>query len=337
MKTSMNFKAFIFAFIIAIVCIIPYELYMKNVESWAKGHDIESLDLWADWRGNIDDLTPEDVVILGSSRGHFDINIHLWDSIIGKKPIMLAYPGSSPFHIIEDVVEKSDFKGLLLISTAPGLFYTMEGTWGANRGKKLVDHYYDRTYAQKFSGDIYKLIDPFFSYLQGGDRNLTILMDRIPFPKRDSVDLPLIWPPMVAMDKYRNIRMIPRMEIDTALQRIQTDIWYNPDPKNRFVDSIDVVLGHYVDLVNKYKAKGGRVAFIRPPSSDFYIETETKLYPREKYWDRMLRDSDSPGYHFIDYEESRSMIPPEWSHLNRRDSDIYTELIIKLLHNDKLL
>lgn len=337
MKTNMNFKVFILAFILAILCLIPYELYMKNVEGFAKGHDLESRDLWADWRGEVDDLTAKDVVILGSSRGHFDINIHLWDSITGRKPIMLAYPGSSPYHTVEDVINKSDFKGLLIISTAPGLFYTMKGSWGANRGKSLVDHYYDRTYAQIFSGEIYKLIDPHFHYLQGSDRNLNLLMSQIPFPKRDSVRASTAWPPMVAMDKYRNVRMIPQMETDTALQRQQTDIWYNPNPKNRFADSIDVVLGHYVNLVKKFKAKGGKVAFIRPPVTDYYLETETELYPREKYWNRLVNESESPGYHYSDYEESRSMIPPEWSHLNRRDADIYTKLIIELLQKDNLL
>jgi len=337
MKKELNYKQFIFAFSIAIICLVPYELYMKNVESWAKGHDLASHDLWADWRGKVDYLTSEDIVILGSSRGHFDINIHLWDSITGKRPIMLAFPGSSPYHTIEDVIEKSDFNGLLLISTAPGLFYTMKGSWGANEGKGLVDHYYDRTYAQKFSSEIYKRIDPLFSYTQGSNLNLRALMDRIPLPNRDSVRSPIIWPPMVSMDKYRNIRMIARMETDTALQRQQTDIWFNPNPKNRYADSIDVVLAHYVNLVKKFKAKGGRVAFIRPPVVDYYLETETKFYPREKYWDRMLKESDSPGYHYADYEESKSMIPPEWSHLNRKDADAFTKLIIKLLQKDKLI
>lgn len=337
MKTSINLKQFILALILAFVCLVSYELYMKNVEGWAKGHDLESRDLWADWRGEIDDLTAKDVVILGSSRGHFDINIHVWDSITGRKPIMLAYPGSSPYHTIEDVIEKSEFKGLLVISTAPGLFYTMKGSWGANRGKTLVNHYYDRTYAQIFSNEVYKLIDPHFHYLQGSDRNLSVLMDRIPLPKRDSVHSSPIWPPMVQMDKYRNIRMIPQMETDTVLQKKQTDIWYNPNPKNRFADSIDVVLGHYVDLVKKFKAKGGKVAFIRPPVTDYYLDTETELYPREKYWNRMIKESKSPGYHYMDYDESRSMIPPEWSHLNRRDADIYTKLIVKLLQEDNLL
>ncbi|MDB4439100.1 hypothetical protein N9176_02505, partial [bacterium] len=299
-------------------------------------YDLKSLDMWADWRAKVDDLSSDDVLILGSSRGHFDLNIHLWDSITGNRPVMLAYPGSSPLHTIEDVIENSTFNGLLIISIAPGLFYTMKGSWGAGRGKDLVDHYYNRTYAQQISSIVYKIIDPLFSYTQGGDLNLKGLIERIPFQNRDSVRGATIWPPMVAMDKYRNIRMLPEMENDSIIQKQQTDIWYNPNPKNRFADSIDVVIGHYVNLVEKHKEKGGRVAFIRPPVTDYYLETETRLYPREKYWDRLILESSCPGYHFQDYEETKYMIPPEWSHLNRRDADAYTKTIIQLLTRDQL-
>ncbi|MGB0429329.1 MAG: hypothetical protein ACPGLV_02560 [Bacteroidia bacterium] len=337
MRSEITKKDFFVALAIGIALLIPYEYYMKTVEYWPAGYDVASYDMWADWRGKVDDLSEDDIVIVGSSRGHFDINIHLWDSITGVRPIMLAYPGSSPYHIIEDLVEKSDFKGLLVISTAPGLFYTIEGSWGANQGKTLVDHYYNRTYAQRFSNEVYKLIDPLFSYTQGTDLNLTSLKDRIPLKNREGVHGERIWPPMVNMDKYRNVRMIKQMETDSALQKQQTDIWFSPNPKNKYADSVDTVLGFYVNLVKKHKEKGGRVAFIRPPVSDYYLEMEPRLYPREKYWDRMLKESSCIGFHFKDHTKTQNMEPPEWSHLNRNDADIFTESVIEFVKANQLL
>ncbi len=336
MESKINFKLFAFALLVSLGLLIPYEIYMKNVEGWPAAHDLEDLDLWANLRGSLDDTGEKDVLILGSSRGHFDINIHLWDSLTGVRPIQLAFPGSSPYHTVEDVVGNSNFNGLMVISVAPGLFYTMEGSWGANQGKKLVDHYYNRTYAQRFNGFLYKFIDPLFSYTQG-DVTLKNLIERIPIENRDSVEDATIWPPMVRMDKYRNIRMLPGMETDSVLIKKQTDIWFNPDPKNQFADSVDVVLGHYVDLAKKFKQRGGRVAFIRPPVTGYYLEMEPRLFPREKYWDQLLERCECPGYHFQDHPETKVMIPPEWSHLNRKDSDRYTEIIIQLLKKDGLL
>ncbi len=162
-------------------------------------------------------------------------------------------------------------------------------------------------------------------------------MERKVFPDRDSVHHPDIWPPMVQMDKNRNIRMIPEMETDSVLQKKQKDIWFNPHPKNRHKDSVDVIMDHYISLAKKFQERGGRVAFIRPPIDGFYVDTEYELYPRTEYWDRLIRECNCPGYHYADDPVTSKMIPPEWSHLNRQDSDTYTRIIVNLLQQDQLL
>jgi hypothetical protein len=98
-----------------------------------------------------------------------------------------------------------------------------------------------------------------------------------------------------------------------------------------------VILNHYASLAQTFQARGGRVAYIRPPVTGEYLEHEPKLWPREQYWDELLKRSGAKGYHYDDYPETMDMIPPEWSHLNRRDSDIYTRTLIKLLQQDGLL
>jgi len=336
MSEKLNLKLFLISLLIAILLLIPYELYWRYVERWPAGYDSQNLDYWADWRGRVDDLGKDDVIIMGSSRGHFDINIHLWDSITGTRPIMLAYAGSSPFHPLADIVDNSEFDGLLVLSVAPGLFFTVKDSWGAGKGRDFVDHYYKRTYAQRFSHWIFQYIDPQFSYIQE-DLSLRILIERLPFENRDSVQNQALWPPMVHMDQYRNIRMLKGMETDTVLQNRQTAIWTPPVWKNRYKDSVDVIMDHYVGLIKKFKEKGGRIALIRPPVTGGYLENEPILFPRDKYWDRLLRASNSPGYHFMDHEDTKNLIPPEWSHLNRKDADLYTKTIIKLLREDELL
>ena len=336
MNYQPTLKQFLLSLFIAILLLIPYELYFANVEHYPRSQDVESLDLWADWRAKVDKLSENDILIYGSSRAHFDINIHLWESITGQRPVMLAYPGSSPYHPIEDIVDNSEFKGILLIGISPGLFFTMHDTWGAGRGKSFVDHYYKRTYAQKFNNFLFKFIDPLFAYLDPS-LNYVSLIERIPITDRDSVRHPPVWPPMVDMDKYRNIRMIPEMETDTILQRRQTEIWDRPVWKNRFADSVDVIMKHYVSHLNAFKDRGGRVAFLRPPVTGQYLKHEPVIFPREEYWERILRETNSPGFHFQDNEETNVMVPPEWSHLNRKDSDRYTELVIDFLKTEKII
>ncbi|MCB0522991.1 MAG: hypothetical protein H6576_18640 [Lewinellaceae bacterium] len=333
---KLKLSTFIAALCVAFALLLQYEWYFRNVERWPPGYD-NNADLWAYWRGKVEKLDEKDVVIVGSSRGQFDLNIHLWDSITGRRPVMLAIPGGSPYHTVEDIVVNTDFKGLLLVSTAPGLFYSLGSGGGAAWVKaEMVDYYQKQTYAQKFSQWCYEFIDPHFAYTDP-DISLKHLTERLPFPNRDSIEGGTVWPPMVRMDRYRNVRMIPEMENDTSFQNQQTRIWHHPEWKNRYKDSADVIIGHYADLARKFQERGGRVAFIRPPVTGEYLEFEPQMFPRDQYWDRLLRESGSKGYHFQDNPVSREMIPPEWSHLNRRDADIYTRLIIELLRNDQLL
>lgn len=336
MNNKLNFWPFLLSLLLAFLMLAPYEWYWRNVEGYPAGNDLENLDYWAHWRAKVDEMSRDDVLIMGSSRGHFDINIHLWDSITGTKPVMLAYPGSSPYHPLADIVNNTEFNGLLVLSVAPGLFFTVKDSWGAGRGKDLVDHYYNRTYAQRFSHWLYQYIDPNFSFVQE-ELSLRKLIDRLPFENRDSVDHPVVWPPMVSMDEYRNIRMLTGMETDTVLQNRQTAIWTPAVWENKLTDSVEVIMDHYLGLIEKFKARGGRVAFIRPPVTGGYLENEPRLFPREKYWDRLVREANSVGYHFMDYEETKNMQPPEWSHLNRREADLYTKTLIKLLRKDELL
>lgn len=335
-KSIPNRTVFFWALCLAVYILIPYEWYWRTVKQYPRSFDLESLDYWAVQRSKLSTLDSFSVVIVGSSRAHFDINIHLWHSLTGKRPLQLAYPGSSPYHPLADVVENSDFRGLLVIGVAPGLFFTTSDSWGANRGKAFVDHFYERTYAQIFSSKIYSLIDPHFSYLNEG-LTLDDLIDRIQLPNRDSIRQPDIWPPMVEMDRFRNIRMIPLMETDSITQQRQKDIWFNPNPKNSVKDTIDTIMDYYVDLVHRFKDRGGRVVFIRAPITEYYCETENKLYPRKEYWDRLLNECQATGYHFEDHPLTQNMNPPEWSHLNRKESDIYTTVIVQLLQQDKLL
>lgn len=332
----VNRYLFLYAALLAVILLSVHEWYWGEVKHWPKGHDLESLDVWADNRADVSELTDKDVIILGSSRAHFNINIHHWDSITGRRPLQLAYPGSSPLHPIEDIINESDFNGLLVIGVAPGLFYTVSETWPANRGKAFVDRYYNRTYAQIFNQRVYDYIDPHFNYLNP-DLSYKSLIDRLPFPNRDSVSDVEIWPPMVAMDEFRNIRMLPIMETDTAHQRRQKRIWFNPNPMNRAADTIDYIIDHYVDLFDKFKERGGRVVFINGPITGYYLKNEPVLWPREEYWDRLLRECDCPGYHYADHPETQAMQPPEWSHLKRSDADRFTELLIERLRRDKLI
>jgi hypothetical protein len=58
---------------------------------------------------------------------------------------------------------------------------------------------------------------------------------------------------------------------------------------------------------------------------------ERMAFSRDKFWDRLLKHTNTAGIHFEDYEETSHFICPEWSHLSQPDAVIYTKHFIRAL------
>ena len=83
--------------------------------------------------------------------------------------------------------------------------------------------------------------------------------------------------------------------------------------------------------VDRIRARGGDVVFMRCPSEGLFIEREHKEFPREKYWDQLLVETDAGGVHFEDNAALQGLELPEWSHLSPYDSDVFTKAIAPLI------
>jgi hypothetical protein len=89
------------------------------------------------------------------------------------------------------------------------------------------------------------------------------------------------------------------------------------------------------DAIDKIRARGGQVVFVKPPSSGGYLETELAVYPREQYWDAMLKYTNTPGIHFADYSAIANLVCPEWSHLHPKDVLTFTNELVRILRDEQ--
>src|SRR4029450_13687058 len=71
-----------------------------------------------------------------------------------------------------------------------------------------------------------------------------------------------------------------------------------------------------VVAVEKLRARGGKIVFVRLPVSGGLKQLEDQITPRAKIWEPLLQRTTAPGIHFEDYPELASFICPEWSHLS---------------------
>ena len=87
-------------------------------------------------------------------------------------------------------------------------------------------------------------------------------------------------------------------------------------------------------LVNTFKARGGKIIFIRHKAEDGWNKHATRMMPRNKVWDKFIQTVNCPGYHFEDYEFMSKYYLPDWSHLNAEDAKTYTKDIVNKLIED---
>jgi hypothetical protein len=81
-------------------------------------------------------------------------------------------------------------------------------------------------------------------------------------------------------------------------------------------------------LVDKLRARGGKIVFIRFPMTDELKALEDRLTPRARDWDRLLHDTKVPGIYFEDFPELSNFPCPEWSHLSAGDSVEFTKRLV---------
>jgi hypothetical protein len=83
--------------------------------------------LWAIQRRRIDAGEGDATVIVASSRPLFDIQLPVWERLAGRRPIQLAFEGTSPLVFVEDLAADPHFTGRLIIGIDPQVFFRGSG------------------------------------------------------------------------------------------------------------------------------------------------------------------------------------------------------------------
>ena len=330
-------KSLLIAIGFGILFLSIWEIYVRSLGYVSELDDNKAL--WANERAEVDHLKKDDVVLLGSSRVHFDIQLNEWESLMGIRPIMLASDGTTPTPIFKEIVENTSFSGTVLIGVAPGLFFSEpEKGFMWDRPSRRLQHYYDRTYAQRANHYLSIPLERTFSFLNASeeewadDIDLKTLVNKISLGNR----LPKGRPPFNNfgfVDIDRNVTMFEKLKTDTAFANGIARVWgYGWERRPNPV--LEPVIDYYKPLIEKFKARGGTVLFVRCPSSDGNRERERDKYPRALYWDEFLNQTGVPGYHFEDYESLKHFTCPEESHLFSTDARIFTEALVKIMIKD---
>jgi len=333
----MNLKKSLFiAIILSIIVIGSWELYWRSQGFYPTIDDNEAL--WAVQRHRVEKATNKDVILTGSSRILFDMQLDEWQAQIGVRPIQLASVGSSPLPIFHDLVNNTTFNGTIIIGVTPGLFFSSTSPksqpWEWPQTK--VDYYKKRTYAQISNHLLSLPLQKNFAFLsddKGIDGiKLGELVGKINVGNR----VPNPMPPFhefgkIAVDRNNVMKQIT--VTDTAYANSIIKVWMFFGKKAPAPEK-DSTMSFFLKDLKIFKKRGGNVILVRCPSSGGYRIGESQSTPRKDFWGDLVKQANLKAYHFEDYNQLKGLTGPEWSHLSAKDAKYFTTEIAKIMKHD---
>jgi hypothetical protein len=315
---------------------LAWELYVRSMGYAPTLNDTD--DLWTQVRRRVQ---PESLVVVGESRPLFDLDLDELEKGLGKRPVQLAIAGSCAYPVLADLVNDETFHGTVICSIVPGMFLAPGGPLLETSEKALKRHH-SQTVAQRASHHLGMFLEERIAFLKQEDLTLERLLANLPIPNRPNAQVPPTFPPYFqTVDHERRMRMTEKCaqpgELQTRIQHIWLPLFTPPPPpsyvpKEVFMEkmgkAVEARFGDTVANVNKLRARGGKIIFVRFPNSGELKALEDRLSPREKTWDPLIKSTGAPGIYYSDFPELSGFNCPEWSHLSAGDSVEFTKRLV---------
>jgi hypothetical protein len=292
---------------------------------------------WAVQRRRIDAGEGGRTVLIGASRTLFDTSLPVWERITGQRPIQLCLEGTSPIPILQNLADDANFTGRLVVDVSPDIIFT-----GFKYRASVLPYLRGQTPSQRVGEWLsMAFIEPYVAFYDS-DFALPTVVRRQPWPPRPGVHAHTNVRKLAVHDYDRNTQMWDKVVHDPEYKALARAIWAedfsDPPPNMETPEKAQKVIDGEIDkavaAIEKLRARGVRVLFVRPPSAGEYYAYEQKYLPRAKTWDLLLERTNAPGIHFEDHAELQGYELPEWSHMSAPEAERYTAAIVPLFERE---
>ncbi len=326
-------RAWIIALVLACAGLLAWEMNWRAFGAAPSYANSDSA--WAAQRRRISEGEGGKTVLIGSSRVLFDVQLPEWERAFGERPIQLSLEGTSAIFALEDLADDPKFTGRLVVGVSPPLFFS-----SFDRRATAVKNWKRETLAQR-SGHWLSVhfVEPFFAFYDP-DYALMTVLKRQSWPTRAGVSGFRDVRRLSVQGPDRNTRLWEKVEKDPAYQALCQDIWrqvFRPPPgvtPEMARQNADRQIQRAQSAVEKLRARGVEVIFLRAPAAGEFLVAEEKGFPRAKTWEVLLQRTGAPGIHFEDYPELQGYFLPEWSHLSASEAVRFTRALCAILQRD---
>lgn len=276
--------------------------------------------LWAVHRARISTDDPRTVALLGASRIQLGVSPRrLREELPGWTVAQLAVDGTSPIAALRDLAADDAFRGVAIVAVIEPQLRRAE--WDTQQA--YVDRYHRRWSAPGalLNRHLATLAQQRVALLSAGGRRMItgLVADRRvpPAPylvthadRSRSADYR-----MANLQRLRKKRMAG---VTGSVAGLEPDAWLD---EARAVEP----------FVRAIQARGGRVVFVRMPTSGPYLEVTELAAPRAQYWDRFAASTEAVTVHFQDHPSLAAFDCPDYSHLDMRDAPAFTSALVAVL------
>lgn len=310
-----------------LVLMVAWEIEMRHLGLRAGDLDDER-GYWAVERRKVDAGPRDSVVVIGDSRILLDTDLDTWQRLTGHRPIQLAMLGTNAQPVLRDLAADEHFAGLVVLGTAEFSYFSED----AASMPAAIRYMKTESPSQRTGVQIYKWLSRYFAFL---DSHYTLfkLLERHKWPERKGVAGPYFvnWKISESYDD-RQTYFWDRIERDDYLRQQSQTVWkfFFTGPPLK-ADKVAQVSASTKADIDRIRARGGEVVWIRPPSSGPLLDLERTRYPRLMVWDKLVRDSGSFGVYFEDYPGMRDLSCPDWSHLSKTSAIAFTDAYVRVL------
>ena len=279
---------------------------------------------WAEQRRRID-AGGVAITILGDSRIAFDTDLDRFEALTGVRPVQLAIPGSNALPFLENLADAPQFHGLAIVGIADRSYFRP----GAGLGAPALERYRFESPAVRASFLLHRALSRVLAFLDDNYR-LSVLVRQLDEGWRAGAMLPAaerLWKLRTVGDDRQSF-LWWRVERDERVRAHQRATWTRivpPIPDATIVSTVERTRV----AVEKIRARGGEVVFVRPPSAPELRDFEEQTVSRARGWDKLLANARVRGVHFDDYPEMQGLVLPEYSHLSRACAVVFTDAYVR--------
>ncbi len=238
-------------------------------------------------------------------------------------PANLSIDGNPPFPVLKNLANDDKFSGIVFCSILPQ--WLAEKTPKKNRAAKWVRKYHKKTILSNIDTYLSILLQKTFVFRNQGlsPKNLKKQIKKGQWP------VPPYSP--MRLDRFREARFTDENTQKILFSRIKRAKEISQQSEIISTQGLYERINAVKKDVKKIKQRGGKVIFIRMPSSGEIRKIEAATWPKSRYWDVFADNISSPTIHFEERKELRNFHCPDGSHLDVTEAKKFTTQLLRIL------